>query len=399
MIDILTVLLIIIVGYIIYILVREYRSEKFGGQVSNNKNNKVYFTTPSKFNKPKSSAVGNRNHKDHRDHRDYQNYRNNRNQDIESFDGSIVDNIVDDIVSWDPSENTDNSGGKIYRPTINPNFLDTKFHNDYRDVITAINNLIPDKKQIFNIANVPLVYSEPEASEIKNMVLDFTKAINENVKTQVPSERNPNTGWDEAVPDANIESGWDTVQRSLGLQPTLWGKPADKAPVKLIAIPYVQKYETEDEVKFSCDLILQKVNVADQMVLKCSFVQDKRPLRDENNFFVTKNIDMLVTIEDIYIKGYMSRDGNDARLMFDKDMEKFYDYNEMEYNNMTDPKYIQKILMEKYKQRTQEMEQRNAMLDEEGQSFHRQLPHIYDFSNIKGTRTIFDDMNTHKTFY
>ena len=39
-----------------------------------------------------------------------------------------------------------------------------------------------------------------------------------------------------------------------------------------------------------------------------------------------------------------------------------------------------------------------AMLDEEGQNFHKELPHVYDFSNIKGTQTIFDDMNYHKTF-
>jgi len=38
------------------------------------------------------------------------------------------------------------------------------------------------------------------------------------------------------------------------------------------------------------------------------------------------------------------------------------------------------------------------MLDEEGQEFHKHLPHVYDFSNIKGTQTIFDDMNYHKEF-
>ena len=44
------------------------------------------------------------------------------------------------------------------------------------------------------------------------------------------------------------------------------------------------------------------------------------------------------------------------------------------------------------------MEHRNALLDEEGQDFHKTLPHIYDYSNIKGTRTIFDDMNEKKIF-
>ncbi len=46
------------------------------------------------------------------------------------------------------------------------------------------------------------------------------------------------------------------------------------------------------------------------------------------------------------------------------------------------------------------MQQRNALLDEEGQAFHATLPNLYDFSNIQGTRTIFDDMNEkEKKFY
>ena len=35
------------------------------------------------------------------------------------------------------------------------------------------------------------------------------------------------------------------------------------------------------------------------------------------------------------------------------------------------------------------MEQRNAMLDEKGQEFHRTLPHIYDYANILSTKSLF----------
>ena len=65
---------------------------------------------------------------------------------------------------------------------------------------------------------------------------------------------------------------------------------------------------------------------------------------------------------------------------------------------MTDPRYIQKELMDKYKQRTQEMRNFNSMLDEEGKKFHSTLPHMYDYSSVKGTRTIMDDMNSPKIF-
>jgi len=323
-----------------------------------------------------------------------QNKKNNSEKFYSNKKKELINNVIDDIVSWDGSIDSD----IIKKSTLNPNFINNKFHNDYRDLITAINNLIPERKQLFNLPNIPVIYSEPETAEVKNIIDDFIKVLNENLKSEVPSYRNPNSGWDEAIPDPNIKSGWDKVQESLGLTPSLWNKSAKKNIVKLINITLVQKYETEDELKYSCDIVLQKNGVDDQIILKTDFVQDKRPLIDENNFFVTKNIDLKIIIENIFIVGYLSKEGNDSRLLFDKDMNKMYDYNQLEYNNMTDPKYIQKILMEKYRNRTQEMEQRNALLDEEGQEFHRNLPHIYDFSNIRGTQTIFDDMNMHKTF-
>lgn len=304
--------------------------------------------------------------------------------------------IIDDVVSWNSSKTVDSSN--IIKEVINPNLVDIQFHNDYRDVITAINNLVPEKKQRFNLANVPLKYSEPNAEEVKLLISDFIKLLNENLRTIVPEFRNKNSGWDECIPDENIKSGWDKAQEALGLPVSLYEDPAKKSPVKLITINYIQKYETEDEIKYTINLVIQKIIVEDQMLIRASFVQDKRSLQDENNFFATKNIDMRVIIEDIFIMGYLSKDGTDARLIYDNDNEKFYDYNKLENNNLTDPKQVQKVLMDKYKQRTEEMQLRNAMLDEEGQAFHKNLPNLYDFSNIKATRTIFDDMNKKKIF-
>lgn len=307
----------------------------------------------------------------------------------------LVNQIIDDVVSWDDSADSI----VVKKEQLNPNFINTQFHNDYRDVITALNNLVPDRKQLFNLANIPLVYSEPEVGAVKSLVKDFLTVLNKNLIAEVPKYRNPNSGWDEAIPDPNMESGWQKIQRSLGLAPSLYHDPnMSKVPLKLIAINDVQKYETDDEIKYSMQMVIQKFGVNDQMIIKPSFVQDKRPLNDENNFFVTHTVDMKVTIEELFVVGYLSKEGNDARLQFDRDMDKYYDYNALEINNLTDPKYIQRVLMEKYRQRSTETELRTAMLDEEGQAFHKTLPSVYDFSNIRDTQTIYDDMNYHKNF-
>ena len=300
-------------------------------------------------------------------------------------------------ISWNST-----IGSTIMKGALNPNYVDIQFHNDYRDIITAIGNLVSEKRQRFNIANIPLKYSEPQANEVKAMIMDFINVINDNVASEVPNQRNPNTGWDEAVVDPTVESGWNKIQKSLGLAVSLYEKPASKNLIKLIAIQKVQKYETEDEIKYVIKIVIQKLNTEDQMILNVSFVQDKRPLNDENNFFVTKNIDMKVIIEDIFVIGYLSEDGPNANQQYDMDQEKYYEYDGLEKNNMTDPKYIQKILMENYKKRSNEMNNLTNLLDEEGQDFHKTLSEgkqIYDFDNIKGTRTIFNDMNEKKVFY
>ncbi|ARF09425.1 hypothetical protein Indivirus_1_48 [Indivirus ILV1] len=314
-------------------------------------------------------------------------YRN-RNEESE------MNQLVDDVVSWNGEKESD-----VVKEKLNHNLLDIQWHNDYRDVQDGIQNLVADRRQRFNLANIPLIYSEPETDEVKVLVNDFIYVLNDNIRSRVPRERNPNSGWDEAVPDPNIKSGWEKSQESLGLPTSLYQNPAPKSIVRLISIEYVQKYETDDEIKYSVVMVLQKENVDDQMVVQASFVQDKRPLTDENNFFITTKVDMKIIIEDVYIKGFLSNDGPDAGILAAADKEKFYDFDTMEINNMTDPKEIQRILMEKYRIKSQEMEQRNAMLDEEGREFHRTLPSLYDFSNVKGTRTIFDDFNTKKVFY
>lgn len=309
-----------------------------------------------------------------------------------------IDEIIEDVITWNNSIDS-NEVTNIEKPMLNKNFMNIQFHNDYRDVLTGINNIVPDKKQIFNIQNIPLVYSEPPVDEVRKLVNDFINVLNINIAETVGDYRGPNSGWDEAIPDPTIPSGWDRQQKALGLPTSLYDPPAHKSHLKLIAISFLQKYETDDEIKYVVDFVIKKLNVDDQMALKVSFVQDKRPLVDENNFFINAQIEMKILIEEVFIIGYLSNEGLDANLEFDNTKELYYDYDNMEYNNMTDPKYIQKVLMEKYREKSIRMQSRNNMLDEEGQDFHRTLPSIYDFSNIKATRTIFDDMNSKKIFY
>lgn len=313
------------------------------------------------------------------------------------FDMNSLDSLSSELISWDSSLE---STGVVAREIMKPNFLDMQFHNDYRDVFTAINNILPERKQLFNPSNRPIRYSEPEVSEVKNMLKDFVGVLNRELKEAVPDTRNKNSGWDELMPEKNMTSGWDKVQNTLGLAASLYAAPGAKAPLRLIGVKRVQKYETDDETKYRIRTVLQKANSEDQIVIDCSFVQDKRALSDENNFNFSGNIELKIIIEDVFIIGFLSDSGPDHRRRTDSTGidKQFYDYNALEHNNLTDPKYVQQKLMEKYEKKHEEMGWRTALLDEEGQDYHKDLPHAYDYANVAGTWTIFDDMNTPKQF-
>ena len=47
--------------------------------------------------------------------------------------------------------------------------------------VTALNNLVPAQKQLFNLPNQPVEYSELKPSEVKGMVQDLINSLNNNI--------------------------------------------------------------------------------------------------------------------------------------------------------------------------------------------------------------------------
>jgi hypothetical protein len=180
----------------------------------------------------------------------------------------IINNLIDDVISNDSIISIND----IATPPLNKNFLTIQFHNDYRDVNDALQNIVPEKHQWFNLQSIPVQYSEPEILEVKNLVDDFITVLNENLRTMVPNCRNSQSGWSDQIPETHIKSGWCKSQEALGLQPSLYPEPAPKAPVSLININNVEKRETEDEIQYTINMVLSKLGVADQMVITTTFL-------------------------------------------------------------------------------------------------------------------------------
>jgi hypothetical protein len=230
---------------------------------------------------------------------------------------------------------------------IKPYFIDKQFHEDYRDTITAFDHLLEYDKPKFNKACLPVTYTEVNKSEIKLLLKSFLKMLNNEIQNNVHNYVTVDDGFQNSMPNPTVKSGWEKQLENLGLPGDLF-KSKLKSKVKIIKVDKVEKVESESQVKYSVFMIIQKLNVSDQMVVKISFVLDSVDLNVDRDFF--KNdapIDLNVTLDNVSVIGYMSN------LSFGVNNERtdFYTFEKTEKSNMLDQKEIFKQLKKKYEQR------------------------------------------------
>jgi hypothetical protein len=250
-------------------------------------------------------------------------------------------------------------------------------------VVTAFNNIAPSQKQWFNRSDYPVETTTPKIKEVKYLIKSFIKELNKNIKYEISDNENVNSGWDDFMPEKSVKSGWDKQQEALGLPGSIYNEPAGRARVKLLKIDQLEKYQTADQTRYVVFLILQKVNVEDQMVLKISFVLNNADVNIERNFFEKKDVEGKkekpstadVIIEEIFVVGYMSDYGFGLKSPR-KDFYKF-DSIEKEDDMMAQDDIIRE-LTNKYSLRDFENRGLTSAYDANGELVYHDLSQLID---------------------
>lgn len=266
-----------------------------------------------------------------------------------------VDKDLDELLKYHRDSKSEEKNGRRRRrlPVIKPYFVEMQFHTDYRDTMNAFNLVAPAQKQIFNIAGLPVQFTTPGDTEIRPLIKSFITEVNRCVKIQVDDFITPNSGWDEMQPERRMRSGWEKHQEALGLPTNIYREPAGKARIKLISIDRVEKYETGEQTRYVCYLIVQKRNVDEQMVIRISFVINKCSINDDrkllnNESEVSESSSQDVKIEEIFVIGFMTDHSYGAESRLDD----FYNFENIEKDGIIDQQAILAQLKQKYKQRT-----------------------------------------------
>ena len=247
---------------------------------------------------------------------------------------------------------------KMYLKSKSPNkekyhIIYNQYHHQYRDVITAIQNIVPDQKKIFNEENYHVYYENVTVDEVKNMVHDFIILLNKNIITEVDNFQHDRSGWDEFnnVPSfshhISVDSGWEKVNKDLGLEPSLYESPHQyKHVVELNNIIRVEKQKTDYETKYLILCILGKQNIKgdiiDKIILKLCFVL-------KPNCSKKDSLDTVLFIEEVSIYGYLTLNRDYQSLVSDDTYFPFEDMKKGEIKN--DREIISQFIKERQKNR------------------------------------------------
>jgi len=241
---------------------------------------------------------------------------------------------------------------------IKPYFIENRVHNDYRDTLTAFNNVAPDQRPIFNKSALPVKQINVNPIEVKPLVKAFIKRVNDEVKHNVTDIQHTNSGWDELVQEEK-KDGWGDYMNQLGLPESIYNQPAKRSQIKLIKIDYIQKFATETQLNFIVHMIIQKTNTEDQMIIKVSYVMDNIDINAERNFNKTEHdVDFNVKIEEISIIGFLTDHSYGDKL----ERKDFYEFVDIEKDNILSDELILKALKDKYKQRQIESDGFNTII-------------------------------------
>lgn len=342
-----------------------------------------------------------------------------RNYTIDS-DGESFDESSESLLSLDDVErsntrrtrksnsNTKNDmmryivGNRPSETRVCDEFLDTQYHKDYTDTITAINNLT-SQKELFNMGFLPVREVEPDSDNVDELVKLLVRKLNEEVRLRVSEYLNQNSGWNDQGKRKKIKSGFEEQMEELGLPGDLYTQPADKAKINLIRIEKAEQHMTDDQIRFIITIIVQKKNVKDQMVLKVNFFMEKEDLKsggDHRDGFFAKSLEnhekakqdlndmnSIVVIEQVFTVGFMSDTGTAKTRM-----DKFYEYKDiMNQNGVIDQYKVLQIMKKKHAERSKELSSFLCSVDDQTKELH-DVPGIGDYQSYQNTRTIMDDL-------
>ena len=282
-------------------------------------------------------------------------------------------------------------------------FTEMQYHPQYSDLLTAVTR-ISEQKQLFNKSDKPVENTTPDKKKTEKLLDHFIDTLNSSM-LDVNNDIGKTTSWNENSKLQTMKSGWEKHMENLGLPSSIYNNDVtdeiNKSKLRLLEIHSVYALETECDMRITCIILCKKNGLDDKILLRVNFWVDNNDVNNDRDFFkddtntysIISDDELKVVIEYIFILGYFVRNpcGTDK---FSKKRDKFYHFDNIEKDGMIDQEQVLTQLMEKQKNRADEI---NTRICKSGKD-KEDIPHLSEYNSYRNTRTIFDDIKNKKEF-
>lgn len=269
-------------------------------------------------------------------------------------------------------------------------FYESKFHNDYRHLLTIVNLLNSNKKHEFNIQGIPVSTDKNITQQITDLANNFVNFAN---LESIGMKNVPNTTsqkkWDNLTSETQIKTGFEKAQYNLGLPVSNFNAEVINAPLKLVKIESSEKLETDTEIQIIVKVILEKTvnDNIDQLSISVIFNKIKDKI-SEDTFFKKHKINSEYFISQAFINGfYSNKIENINSIETGIQMKEAKEDNRNQNADITPIIDEIKFIENEYKKRSEDNNYRTSMLDEEGKAFNSSLRFLTDEYYKKNYRT------------
>ena len=261
---------------------------------------------------------------------------------------------------------------------INKYFIDNQFNNDYRDVMTALVEISPNQRKLFNLQELPVqttIYKTDPPLEAYKLVVQFINQLNIVIK-KLPETRDIINNYNNYLPMTSQDQayvknrGINQFYNEIGVDFNLYADVPINAPVELIDIVDIQKEYTVTETKFIISFVIKKIlkSVQDQMKLTVHFIMRNSPIEAES--ILQQNLEdtdfkQKVAVEFIFTDGYFTNSFDSPFEKYGRDNNKisspytddgaFYDFNQLGKNELMSEHQIITELNKKMREHGLEM--------------------------------------------
>ena len=262
----------------------------------------------------------------------------------------------------------------ISKTKLNNYFVDSKFSNQYRDIITAINQMSPNQKTLFNIQVLPVTTTIYDPSkeyplEVYKLVIQFITQLNDIIKA-LPESAEIINDYNNVLPMTSElhkyvkNKGINNFYNEIGVDFNLYSDVPINSPVELIKILEAKKEDTDNEVRYVISFVIHKIlkSVTEQMKITCYFIMKKDQFEGENLFKNVQQIDYVspVALEYVFVNGFFIQNFNNKYEAYNKDNlapdkpsynpSNYYKFDNLNQNEMLSDEYIIKNLNKKYRE-------------------------------------------------